>query len=640
MSAAQRIKGHLAYKLGQSLLDYDKAKKESLGGGLIPLLFKLYKSKKEHKILVKFRKILELARKDLALIPLENYPDFNEALWIKTQLTYRLGKVLIECDKAKFKGGYLHFFKKITEAKKDFYAFRQSQLYLIKNKLKFENEKDFDVFLNSYFKLDNLLFLAKDYQALLHTLIFNFTFVMKHLEPIETWLRSEEFKTRYIRTKHPYPPLLNPRILNELLEFGSKIKALNLKSKETLKEELKEALNKVSLNELSYEARVYIKNELDYRLIDANLAWDLNLGLPKNYKFLFWGSHGVGNFGFSNFMRKLKLNNIYYMNYNDSRLDYVNFYNSLLVNSYNYISIRDFNSVNKFFFLLPLDNHSVYLVRDVISSLKHHINFNWQGGNYLNIINFGMDSKKVWDNRIAYITNPTGVAQNPDLSSIIRILTQPVFHDYTLMKVLSLKSVYIIDMSEIINGKAFETIDKLSNYFGLNRPKLKDKIFYDTIFGEFNTLLPLNIEINQLLQLNQSVIVSIKCKQLGSLETNSINIDNLIQFSHSRFSVFTHKNNVKILQNHVKIYEKLRLYINNLINALKLQKDIEDKKKIDEKQVLSFLEQNPQIAKKFKKILDEEHLTFIKEHRPDIVASWKYYAKFEKICEALMKERV
>lgn len=637
MSAKQRIKNHLAYKLGQLLLDYDKAKKESLGGGLIPLLFKLHQIKKEHKTLTKFRKTLELARSDLALPPLQNCPDFNEALWIKTQLTYRLGKVLIECDKAKFKGGYLHFFKKITEAKKDFYAFRQSQLYLIKNKLKFENEKDFDVFLNSYFKLDNLLFLAKDYQALLHTLIFNFTFVMKHLEPIETWLRSEEFKTRYIRTKHPYPPLLNPDILNELLECRGNIEAL--KSKEVSSEEFKEVLEKANLK-LSLEAKLYIKSGLDYRLIPASLAWDLNLSLPKNYKFLFWGSHGVGNFGFSNFMRKLKLNNIYYMNYNDSRLDYVNFYNSLLVNSYNYISIRDFKSVNKFFFLLPLDNHSVYLVRDVISSLKHHINFNWQGGNYLNIINFGMDSKKVWDNRIAYITNPTGVAQNPDLSSIIRILTQPVFHDYTLMKVLSLKSVYIIDMSEIINGKAFETIDKLSNYFGLNRPKLKDKIFYDTIFGEFNTLLPLNIEINQLLQLNQSVIVSIKCKQLGSLETNSINIDNLIQFSHSRFSVFTHKNNVKILQNHVKIYEKLRLYINNLINALKLQKDIEDKKKIDEKQVLSFLEQNPQIAKKFKKILDEEHLTFIKEHRPDIVASWKYYAKFEKICEALMKERV
>lgn len=608
-----------------------------MGGGVIPLLFKLHQIKKEHKTLTKFRKTLELARSDLALPPLENYPDFNEALWIKTQLTYRLGKVLIECDKAKFKGGYLHFFKKITEAKKDFYAFRQSQLYLIKNKLKFENEKDFDVFLNSYFKLDNLLFLAKDYQALLHTLIFNFTFVMKHLEPIETWLRSEEFKTRYIRTKHPYPPLLNPDILNELLECRGNIEAL--KSKEVSSEEFKEVLEKANLK-LSLEAKLYIKSGLDYRLIPASLAWDLNLSLPKNYKFLFWGSHGVGNFGFSNFMRKLKLNNIYYMNYNDSRLDYVNFYNSLLVNSYNYISIRDFKSVNKFFFLLPLDNHSVYLVRDVISSLKHHINFNWQGGNYLNIINFGMDSKKVWDNRIAYITNPTGVAQNPDLSSIIRILTQPVFHDYTLMKVLSLKSVYIIDMSEIINGKAFETIDKLSNYFGLNRPKLKDKIFYDTIFGEFNTFLPLNIEINQILQLNQSVIVSICCKQLGSLNADLVSIDDLIQFSHSRFSVFTHKNNMEILKYNTKIYEKLKLYVDDLITALKRQKDIEDKKKIKEEHILNFLQQNPKIAKKFKKILDEEHLTFIKEHRPDIVASWKYYAKFEKICEALMKERV
>ena len=65
------------------------------GGGVIPLLFKLHQIKKEHKTLTKFRKTLELARSDLALPPLENYPDFNEALWIKTQLTYRLGKVLI-----------------------------------------------------------------------------------------------------------------------------------------------------------------------------------------------------------------------------------------------------------------------------------------------------------------------------------------------------------------------------------------------------------------------------------------------------------------------------------------------------------------------------------------------------------------
>ncbi|EJP4788091.1 DUF2972 domain-containing protein, partial [Campylobacter jejuni] len=29
------------------------------------------------------------------------------------------------------------------------------------------------------------------------------------------------------------------------------------------------------------------------------------------------------------------------------------------------------------------------------------------------------------------------------------------------------------------------------------------------------------------------------------------------------------------------------------------------------------------------------HLPYIKQHRPDIVASWKYYQEFEKMCEEL-----
>lgn len=615
-----------------------KQKKNHRGGGLIPLLFKLYQIKKEHKTLTKFRKTLELARSDLALPPLQNCPDFNEAIWIKSQLSYRLGQVLIECDKAKFKGAYLSFFKKVEKCKKEFHAFRKSKAYLFRTKLKFQSEKDFDALLKHYLKLDELLIIAKFYTPLLHTLTLNLDFVMKNLEIITAWLKSETFKDKYEKTKHPYPPLLNPDILNELLECGCDMEAL--KSKEVSSEEFKEALEKVSLNKLSSEAKLYIKSGLDYRLIPASLAWDLNLSLPRNYKFLFWGSHGVGNFGFSNFMRKLKLNNVYYMNYSDSRLDYLNCYHSLLDNPTNYISIRNFTSINKFFFLLP-SSHSVYLVRDVISSLKHHINFNWLGSNYLNIIDFGMDCKEIWENRIGYIPNPK-TTQTPDVSSTKRLLTKRTrtvtFHDYTLMKVLNLKSIYIIDMSEIINGKAFETIDKLSKHFNLNRPALKDKIFYDTIFGEFNTFLPLNIEINQLLQLNQSVIISIWCKQLGSLNADLVSIDDLIQFSHSRFSVFTHKNNMEILQNNTKIYEKLKLYVDDLITALKRQKDIEDKKKIKEEHVLNFLQQNPKIAKKFKKILDKEHLTFIKKSRPDIVATWKYYLKFESICEELEKD--
>ena len=57
---------------------------------------------------------------------------------------------------------------------------------------------------------------------------------------------------------------------------------------------------------------------------------------------------------------------------------------------------------------------------------------------------------------------------------------------------------------------------------------------------------------------------------------------------------------------------------------------------IKEEQILIYLKENKILRKKLKQILDEE-LAHIKIHRPDIVASWKYYNEFEKICEELDK---
>ncbi|HFN3234323.1 TPA: DUF2972 domain-containing protein, partial [Campylobacter jejuni] len=63
--------------------------------------------------------------------------------------------------------------------------------------------------------------------------------------------------------------------------------------------------------------------------------------------------------------------------------------------------------------------------------------------------------------------------------------------------------------------------------------------------------------------------------------------------------------------------------------------NIEKKKKIDECNLLYFLQNNPALRKKFKQRLDNDHLPYIKQHRPDIVASWKYYQEFEKMCKEL-----
>ncbi|HEE8992090.1 TPA: invasion protein, partial [Campylobacter jejuni] len=84
-----------------------------------------------------------------------------------------------------------------------------------------------------------------------------FTFVLKNIETICTWLNSNKFRDRYLSTKHPYPPLINPNFI-----------------------------------------------EIDSSRHCAELAWDLNLPLPKHYKFIYISPHGVGAAAFLRYLNQ------------------------------------------------------------------------------------------------------------------------------------------------------------------------------------------------------------------------------------------------------------------------------------------------------------------------------------------------
>ncbi|ELV6765608.1 DUF2972 domain-containing protein, partial [Campylobacter jejuni] len=72
----------------------------------------------------------------------------------------------------------------------------------------------------------------------------------------------------------------------------------------------------------------------------------------------------------------------------------------------------------------------------------------------------------------------------------------------------------------------------------------------------------------------------------------------------------------------------------NFLNILEKRIKYIQKNKITAEQVLVYLHKNGELKKILKQILDEE-LVYIKQHRPDIVASWKYYQEFEKMCKEL-----
>ncbi|EIM1029711.1 DUF2972 domain-containing protein, partial [Campylobacter coli] len=63
-----------------------------------------------------------------------------------------------------------------------------------------------------------------------------------------------------------------------------------------------------------------------------------------------------------------------------------------------------------------------------------------------------------------------------------------------------------------------------------------------------------------------------------------------------------------------------------------------NKKKIKERDILSFLREHNFYRYQLKNILDYE-LQHIKQYRPDIVASWKYYQEFEKMCKELDEKK-
>ncbi|WP_243708219.1 hypothetical protein [Campylobacter volucris] len=112
-TAKQRIQNQLSYKLGQAMIINSKSL-----FGYIKMPFVLSYIKDKHKQEQKIYQ--EKIKKDpsLKLPPLEEYPDYKEALKEKECLTYKLGQALIKANKTWHKGGYVKLWFEIVELKK------------------------------------------------------------------------------------------------------------------------------------------------------------------------------------------------------------------------------------------------------------------------------------------------------------------------------------------------------------------------------------------------------------------------------------------------------------------------------------------------------------------------------------------
>ncbi|MFB1645258.1 DUF2972 domain-containing protein, partial [Campylobacter molothri] len=424
---------------------------------------------------------------------------------------------------------------------------------------------------------------------------------------IEEWLLSNDFNEKYKKENHPYPSLLDPKKLNDE------------------------------------------KEEINYKTIPAELAWEMNLPLPDNYEFVFLLIHGAGTTAMTRYLRlcNISLNR----HWGDPVFQYLDSYRMLIKKSnYNVIilagclSKANFNLGIKFYNLIQKKIPAICVVRDPISVLRPIVNHYGNLQHPKDKIQSQIDIEKypVQDNfkiQVPYAyPDQNG---NPTLNTVKEYADDKYGDFYILsVKIKELKhriqKLYYLDMNSILPENSFETLLNLSKIFHFTVPKSSELFFskanssdnhVDYLFFPKKLYLRYNNE-DISLEIIKQKIVSSEYLDYTKYFTNS---PFLIQ--EIGIKIILHKKYLQYFRSGI-VYEKFSSYLHDYLFYLEQFYNKERKKIINEQEILDFMKSNPEVLKKYKLKLDKE-LVHIKEHRPDIVASWKYYQEFEKMCEEL-----
>ncbi|SUW82920.1 DUF2972 domain-containing protein [Campylobacter helveticus] len=507
---------------------------------------------------------------------------------------------------------------------------------------------------------------SKEFQSLLKTsyiplqnlILDNFAFILEHLELIYLWLNSKEFKDKYEKENYPYPPLLNPDILNELLNLEDE------QNKETLRIKLKELSNTQHTNALSDTIKAYAKAGLDYRLIPAEKAWEMNLPLPRSWYecvlvfggckghvalsyYLLWAGYAKNVFKSSkaglpnpsgyyinqykelNELRNDKNILIFLKNYEKSHKDSPKLYDLCFHNKDIYILTRDpistfRTAVNHIDDQYISENTRFSPKTDFSEGLKwvqyHHY---WLDSamrliedcmDVVNIDSFLIDY--VDKNRVFYIDFNEIYPNTMWLFKHFQAKYNfPDFSDKDFLGCSCGGSIGYL----IFNGKILE-ISK--NYFSKENPDCEkfEIYFYSTLRMYFLKNKNINVEnsIPHCLDIQKNFIDVTDFLVKNELKPK----DFFLAMSQSKF---------KKLSQDEDLFNQTKDYIEYFLGLIEKQCVLEDNKKKSEKDILTLLKKNKHIRVKLKNYMDKE-FNSIKENRPDIVASWKYYQEFEKMC--------
>ncbi len=542
-----------------------------------------------------------------------------------------LGEVLINADRNKFKGGYLNLFKDIEKAKKEY-------RYITSILNEFDNLPA--NFYCALFENKSILFLLqthKDYQAIIDNIFHNFDYFVKHFNLISEWLFSDDFYQKYKKENHPYPPLLNPDILNELLLIEC-----DEEDKQNLKRNLKQQALK-----LSREALAYINANLDYRLIPAEMAWEMNLPLPNRYDLIWLWVACSGTMAMYTFFNytELSVNNVW--GWEEERKVYMDNYIYLL-NKSTHVAIapRVFKDNDKIYYLFTKKATLLYICRDPISVIRHAINHIGDQNNkinpYMKNINFHSDINTLFPEIHFVYSN----SNQPTLETLSNVIDnyEMYFKANKRINIIkkTCKNILCFDIREISASNAPKTFEHISNHI-FNKQITDYSLFTKRINRHQGDLVVLpviySITIDDIhANINITTKNLIYFNSLENIKSYENCIDITKEIFENRKLMFDNiilliKNDeYKILKENPKLFLASKDYLNSYMDALEKHEQKIKNNLITEEQILNYLRERKDLRLKLKNILDED-LTYVKQNHLEYIKEWKYYQEFEKMCE-------
>ncbi|MBZ7964103.1 DUF2972 domain-containing protein, partial [Campylobacter sp. 2457A] len=366
--------------------------------------------------------------------------------------------------------------------------------------------------------------------------------------------------------------------------------------------------------------------------------------------FVLMFSHGAGACVFMNFLFLLgRFYSIDYFCGGEGDVRYSKFYNRLLElkNERNIVTISDVHPLwygnqtkrDKLFSSFQKITPILFQIRDPMELIKHAYGNKW-GNDLAKSRDFDLTFK--FDDIVKEVQEYTY-----DLPDDLEGQRPQSFLWKTLKDCFSkFTDCTYLDVSKIRGRETIKTMQILAKKFNFQSPKQEDEDYLTRkLFGgNLYFLFPLILYVNKedLLKSKRNINVNKKADSIiiyiKALEHDKNYIDLYREIglpkTDNLIGIYIKKDDYSQLKKDSIFCEEVFLYIKKLMEKLYHRIQIEDNLMLKVEDVLKHLRSNSSARVSAKNILDEE-LIYIKQHRPDIVASWKYYQEFEKMCEEL-----